>query len=118
MTNGHENEVSNTGENDLIHFKGPTTTQTHMYLVNLLLSVHDYNFPFASRLCKCQDFEPFKDRFYHNYGFMNFLKTEYKRTNGTQLKISCIVERFIFSEQDNYKLQITTQRNSPNSSKG
>lgn len=64
MTNGYENEVSNIGENDVIHFKGPTTTQTHMYLVNLLLSVHDYNFPFASRLCMSQDFEPFKDRFY------------------------------------------------------
>ena len=49
---------------------------------------------------------------------MNFLKTEYIRTNGTQLKIGCNVERFIFSEQDNYKLEITIQRNSPNSLKG
>ena len=37
-----------------------TTTQTHAYLVNLLLSVHDYNFLFASHLCMSQDFYPFK----------------------------------------------------------
>ena len=38
---------------------------------------------------------------------MNFLKTEYKRTNGAQLKIGCIVERFIFSEQDIQNKTIT-----------